>query len=84
MPPLYSVGTWDIDRQAYTPQTRPWANMSLAQLRRALKQLRKHGYTCHRYRDEDRAHRDTDPFVLVERTDGEAPTKILERWKRGI
>lgn len=35
---LYSVGTWDMDRQAYTPQyglTVPSFNITLAQLRQA-------------------------------------------------
>jgi len=83
--PLYSVGTWDTDRQAYTPQRRlsvPSFNMTLGQLRTALRELRAMGYSCHRYRDEDGDHWDTDTSVLVERTDGKPWREIRRDWNR--
>lgn len=85
MTPLYSVGTWDTDRQAYTPQRRlsvPSFNMTLGQLRTALRELRAMGYSCHRYRDEDGDHWDTDTSVLVERTDGKPWREIRRDWNR--
>lgn len=74
MIPLYSVGTWDGDEQAYTPQvglTVQSQNVPLWGLCEVLRQLRRMGYTCHRYRDADGSHDDNDTSVLVERTDGE-------------
>jgi hypothetical protein len=71
--PLYSVGTWDTDEQAYTPQaglTVPSQNVPLPGLLAVLRQLRSMGYTAHRYRDADGCHDDNDWSVLVERTDG--------------
>jgi len=73
MTPLYSVGTWDPHKQAYTPQrglSVPSFNITQAQLRVALKELRGMGYAAHRRRDADGSHDDNDFFVLVERTDG--------------
>jgi hypothetical protein len=34
--PLYSVGTWDTELQAFTPQlgVHPWLNITRSQLRR--------------------------------------------------
>lgn len=82
--PLYSVGTWDIDAQAYTPQpglSVPSLNITLHQLRQALKELRQRGYAADRVRFDD-GNRDSDWSVLVERTDGLSEAEILERWKR--
>jgi hypothetical protein len=85
MDKLYSVGTWDAEAQGYTPQIgvdRSF-NITRGELRRALKRLRELGYSAHRLRDEGGdGHYDNDTDVLVERTDGESETKILERWKR--
>ncbi len=42
--PRYSVGTWDSEAQAYTPQvgvTVPSINITLAQLRQAVRDLRR-------------------------------------------
>ena len=81
--PLYSVGTWDSDCQAYTPQigVADSINITLAQLRRALKRLRALGYNADRVRLPDGEH-DSDPMVLVERTDGKSERDIMEDWKR--
>lgn len=85
--PLYSVGTWDMDLQAYTPQAGAGRciNITKARLRVVLKWLRNHGYTAHRVRFSiglgDHDH-DSDPSVLVERTDGMTKAEILEGWKR--
>lgn len=71
--PLYSVGTWDTDEQAYTPQaglTVPSQNVPWLTLLQVLRELRRMGYTAHRYRDADGGHEDNDWAVLVERTDG--------------
>lgn len=72
--PLYSIGTWDTDTQAYTRQeglTVQSENVPLATMRQVLRELRMMGYSCHRYRDADGTHNDNDWSVLVERTDGE-------------
>lgn len=71
----YSVRTWDMDEQAYTPQpglSLPWRGLTLWQLRQALKELRNMGYPAHRIRSERGTHNDNDWAVLVEReeTDG--------------
>jgi hypothetical protein len=82
---LYSVGTWDTDRQAYTPQRGlpvPSFNITLSQLRSALRWLRAYGYSCHRYRDADGGHDDNDWVVLVERTDGRHWKDIRKGWNR--
>jgi hypothetical protein len=78
--PLYSIGTWDTDLQAYTPQaglTVPCLNVSWQIMLEVLRQLRKMGYTCHRRRDAAGEHDDNDWSVLVERTDGNDP-----EWQR--
>ena len=40
--PLYSVGTWDGEKQSYTPDrlSVPAFNITLAQLRQSLRELR--------------------------------------------
>lgn len=74
--PLYSIGTWDTDMQAYTPQigvTVPCINVPLATMLEVLRQLRRLGYSCHRRRHwfcGEWSHDDNDWSVLVERTDG--------------
>lgn len=73
MAALYSVGTWDAELEAYTPQVGlsvPCINVPLNVLRQILRELRAMGYSCHRFRDADGSHDDNDTSVLVERTDG--------------
>ena len=70
--PLYSVGTWDSERQAYTPQDGLIArsfNVTWLELRLALRELRSLGYGAWRKRTGEGEH-DSDWTVLVERTDG--------------
>ncbi len=74
----YSVRTWDMDEQAFTPQvglSQPWHGLSMWQLKQALKELKAMGYECHRYRDENGGHECNDTSVLVEREDLQ-----LKRW----
>jgi hypothetical protein len=83
--PLYSVGTWDGDEQSYTPQiglTVPSFNMPLRTLRRAMRELIRCGYSCHRRRDADGDYEDNDTSVLIERTDGRAEEDIRRDWQR--
>ena len=74
--PLYSIGTWDTDLQAYTPQaglTVPCLNVPWRILLEVLRQLRRMGYSCHRRRHwfcGEWSYDDNDWSVLVERTDG--------------
>ena len=84
-PASYSIGVWDTDRQSYTPQrglSVPSFNITLGQLRTALKELRKIGYACHRLRSSDGIHDDNDWRVLVERTDSKSVLEIMRGWKR--
>jgi hypothetical protein len=83
--PLYSVGTWDMDAQAYTPQdglTVPCVNVPWRVLLQVLRELRSMGYSCHRRRDAHGEHDDNDWSVMVERTDGFTGAEILEGWRR--
>lgn len=81
--PLYSVGTWDVDEQSFSPQQDvPAFNLTLWELKESMRLLRAWGYSCHRYRDDDGGHSDNDPFVLIERTDGKPEAEILQGWKR--
>lgn len=83
--PLYSIGTWATDQQSYTPHlglSVPAFNITRRQLRQALRELRDRGYSCHRYRDSDGGHRDSDFSVLVERTDGKPVKEIRRGWQR--
>ena len=85
MTPLYSIGTWDGDLNAYTPQiglTVPSFNITRSQLRQAIRDLRGMGYSVHRIRDADGEHWDNDTSVIIERTDGELPEFILKYWVR--
>jgi len=75
MEPRYSIDTWDADKQAYTPQrglSVPSCNLTLRQLRVALKELREMGYSAHRRRAASGEHYDNDSGVLIERMDGES------------
>ena len=79
---LYSVATWDTNRQAYTPQrglTVPSFNITLTQLRQAVRDLRRLGYPAHRLKHLDGCN---DHDVLIERTDGECWRSIMRRWRR--
>lgn len=85
MDPLYSVGTWDADAQAFTPQAGlsvSSMNVTIPILRQALRELREMGYSAHRRRNDDGTHDDNDPWVLVERTDGKPEQQILDEWRR--
>ena len=80
--PLYSVATYDCERSAYTPQrglTVPSFNITLAQLRQAVRDLKSLGYSAHRLKHIDGCN---DPDVLIERTDGECWREVMRRWKR--
>lgn len=87
--PLYSVGTWDDQLQAYTPQvglTVPAFNITIAQLRQAVRELRRLGYSAHRRRDpsagdECLMYDDNDWSVRIDRTDGKTQAKILKGWR---
>lgn len=83
---LYSVGTYDWERSAYTPQrglTVPSFNITLTQLRHAIRDLRELGYTAHRKRNPGGdSHDDNDHDVLIERTDGMCWKEIMRNWKR--
>lgn len=80
----YSVGTWDSEQEGYTPQigVSHSFNLTIWQLRSALRELRGLGYSAHRFRDADGSHEDNDWAVLVERTDGKSEAEILGQWRR--
>ncbi len=81
--PLYSIGTWDSKYQKFSPQpgtTTPWLNVDIHGLRRHLKELRTKGYSCHRFKCPETGYVDSDPSVLVERTDGKPAAAILNSW----
>lgn len=82
--PLYSIGTWDTEAQAYTPQgtDEEAFNLTIHQLRAAMKELRKCGYSCHRIRSPDGDHDNNDWSVLIERTDGKPVSEIRKGWQR--
>lgn len=83
--PLYSIGTWDVLIEAYTPQAGlsvPAFNIDRSQLRQAIRELRAIGYTAHRIRERDGSHDDNDTSVLIERTDGKSSEQIMEEWRR--
>ncbi len=81
---LYSVGTWDTEAQAYTPQVGldKSFNLTLAELRRAIRQLRNLGYLADRRGNIHIGHDDNDWTVLIERTDGKPEAEILQDWNR--
>ena len=82
---LYSVGTWDTKKSAYTLQrglpTRA-INVTRSVLKKVMRQLQDYGYSVHRRRDRDGDYSDNATSVLIERTDGMPVSKILENWKR--
>lgn len=84
--PLYSIGTWDTESQAFTPQEDvPAFNLTRKQLVESMRMLRQCGYSCHRYRyreengEFEKWASESDSFVLIERTDGMSEAEILER-----
>ena len=81
----YSVGTWDTDRQAFTPQkglSVPSFNITMRQLIVAVRELKQMNYSCHRIRDADGEYDENDPYVLIERTDGQHWKEIRRSWNR--
>lgn len=71
--PLYTITTWDDERQAYTPQqglSVPATNVSWRGLLAAVRELKAMGYSCHRVRAADGTHDDNDCAVMIERVDG--------------
>lgn len=82
----YSVGTWDPNLGAFTPQKGlRCINLSIWQLRRVLRALRNGGYSAHRVRTVSALggyDHHSDSYVLVERTDGMSRAEIIESWKR--
>lgn len=85
MTPLYSIGTWCTDTQAYTPQaglSRSPINCGWRDLLQICRELCQMGYSCHYRRDTNGDHGDNDPSVLIERTDGMAPEEIFKSWER--
>lgn len=69
----YSVGTWDVELQTYTPQVglsiTP-INITWRQLLQVMRELRGMGYDCHRCRNPQGIYEDSDPSVYVQRVDG--------------
>lgn len=87
--PRYSVGTWDSEASGFTPQVGvPSINLTRKELVAAMRLLRDCGYSCHRYRGRDSAGNlnawaaDSDPSVMIERTDGMSEEEILKQWLR--
>jgi hypothetical protein len=87
--PLYSIGTWDPELIAFTPQDGvPAFNLTRKQLVESMRLLRNEGYTCHRFRERDEDGDfysdvfDSDPSVMIQRTDGMSEEAILKEWKR--
>jgi hypothetical protein len=87
----YSIGTWDSELQAYTPQAgmrNPSINVPWRGMLAALRELRReHGYDASRGRfpmlpGQIEHERWSDWTVLVERTDGAPEAQILKRWER--
>lgn len=82
--PLYSIGVWDMDDEAYIPalSSKESLNIDRRELRRQMKHLRACQYTVHRKRGFSGDHDDNDTSVYIERTDGKPAAEILEGWKR--
>jgi hypothetical protein len=79
----YSVRTWDMDLQEYTPQaglSLPWDGLSLWQLKQALCELRSMGYSAHRVR-MGAGDWDSDSAVFVERDDAD---EMLEKRMKKV
>jgi hypothetical protein len=82
-PPLYSIGVWDIDTQSYLPWPgQRCMNITRKQLVKMMRFLQGRGYTCHRTGNTDQIDRDSDPMVMIERTDGKERNEILKHWSR--
>ncbi len=88
--PLYSIGTYDHEECAYSRhKDLPAFNLTRKELVDVMRALQHDGYSCHRFRHRDPKTgeleewaSESDPDVLIERTDGEPVESILERWKR--
>lgn len=83
---LYSIGTWDANSQSFTPHPGlPAYNLTRKQLVVVMRKLRNLGYSCHRVRTRENGvyngHVDSDPSVIIERTDGMSKRKILKQWR---
>jgi hypothetical protein len=78
---LYSVGTFDPELNAFTPQCgiEKSINLTRGELREVLKLLRNKYCYAANYSSNNPTN--SDPYVFVERTDGESENSILERWK---
>lgn len=83
--PLYSIGTWDTEANAYTLQEGledVSVNVDRHQLRRTLHALRGRMYGAWRRRYD--GDYESDPMVMVERTDGKPLEEILVGWERDL
>lgn len=81
----YSIGTWDRERQAYTPQrglSVPAFGLTIRQLKQAIRDLRRLGYSAHRRRDSDGTYDDNDGDVIIERTDEKHWKEVMRGWRR--
>lgn len=57
---IYRITTWDSENRRWSPQVglrEPWDNLTLFELRTAMRGLQQMGYEC----------RNGDPSVMVER-----------------
>lgn len=80
---LYSIGTWDSDIGCFTPQVDvPSIGLTRKQLVESMRMLQSMGYSCHRTGNTSQVCRDSDPSVLIERTDGLSEETILKGWGR--
>ena len=81
---FYSIGTYDWELGAYTPQigVDRWHRLTKWELRVAIRQLRSMGYTCHRRRDIDGSYDDNDTNVIVDRTDDMTVEEVIKSWER--
>jgi hypothetical protein len=81
--PVYSIGTWDTVKQAFTPHMdAPAFNLTRAELVRSIRLIRADGYTVHRRGNMNDGHYDNDTGVMIQRTDGMSVDEILETWQR--
>ena len=70
--PKYRIRTYDVENGTFTPEVGlsvPHDNLTIDQLKQAIKELRQIGYTVHRRRGKDGDHFDNDPSILIERVD---------------
>lgn len=81
--PRYSIGTWDSDLQRYTPQIGvPSIGLTRKQLVESMRMLQGMGYSCHRTGNMSQVVRDSDPSVLIERSDDLSSTERMTNWER--